>query len=351
MDKIETKITIEPLTQDVAEAYARLMPEHAEGVARGRLPWRFEANPMPSSVFTVARVIKTNAVVGIIAFIAVRMNLFGRLITGYQAMDNVVDPTCRKQGLFSRQVDAFYAVSSQLKTPLLYGFPNKNAAHGWFAKLGWRRLGSPPFLIKPLRSGYFVKRFLRRDVRLLDFPLCFSRRLKNTRIKTIERFDNGADALWDVFVSKINCAVTRSADYLNWRLKDHPQVEYTTKGIYSERDGALEAFISYIVYEKHGGRVGYVMEALCLPGKEAALRELFRYALAECIEQKADVLLAWCLEHSPNYRVYRQAGFLPFPEKIRPIELHFGYRSLASDGDLDLSFKDWYLSYLDTDTV
>ena len=347
---MEIKITIEPLSDAVAEAYARMMPEHADGVARGRLPWRFNANPASSSVFTVAREAGTNAIVGIIAFIATHMILRGNPITGYQAMDNVVDPICRKQGLFTRQVNAFYDMALRTKVPLLYGFPNENAAPGWFRKLGWIRLGSPPFLIKPLRTGYFLKRLLGERARFLDFPLCFPHRSNASRIKTIERFNASADALWKIFAANINCAVIRDHAYLNWRIIDHPQVNYTTKGVYAE-DGALEAFISYIVLEKHGGRVGYVMEAICLPGKESVLRALFRDAIADCITKKADVLLAWCYTHAPNYRAYRGAGFWPFPERIRPIHLHFGYRPLGAEINPAFLSEDWYLSYLDTDTV
>ncbi|MBM4780049.1 MAG: hypothetical protein GQE15_20280 [Archangiaceae bacterium] len=63
-------------------------------------------------------------------------------------------------------------------------------------------------------------------------------------------------------------------------------------------------------------------------------------------------MIAWCLEHSPNHRAYRSNGFFPLPERLRPIELHVGVRSLAAPAEANLgNRRNWYLSYLDSDTV
>jgi hypothetical protein len=94
------------------------------------------------------------------------------------------------------------------------------------------------------------------------------------------------------------------------------------------------------------------MEALARPGERGALRRLVSRALADMTRQGADVALAWCLPHSPSYRVLLAAGFVPFPERYRPIELHAGVR--AFDASLARTVADrnrWYLSYLDSDTV
>ena len=74
--------------------------------------------------------------------------------------------------------------------------------------------------------------------------------------------------------------------------------------------------------------------------------------IAEMARAGADVALAWCLSHSPNVSCYYRTGFVPFPERFRPIELHFGAR--AFDKSVEQVVGDrrsWYLSYLDSDTV
>jgi hypothetical protein len=78
---------------------------------------------------------------------------------------------------------------------------------------------------------------------------------------------------------------------------------------------------------------------------------LLRRALREMTSGGADVALAWNLDSSPNHAAFRAAGFRHLPERLRPIELHFGARPLGS-AELPLGNRDnWYLSYCDSDTV
>ena len=66
----------------------------------------------------------------------------------------------------------------------------------------------------------------------------------------------------------------------------------------------------------------------------------------------ADAVLAWCFGHSPNAKAYRRAGFLPLPERLRPIELHMGVRPLDESLRTVLTDRrNWYISYCDSDTV
>ena len=331
---MEIDIEMEPFSDALRDAYRELLPE----ISHEKLDWRFVRNPAAGHGFATARA--EGKIVGINAFMALRLRLNGALVPAYQSMDTVVAHICRGQGLFTRLLHCFYQAVPAAGAALLYGFPNSNSAHGFFHKLGWKRLGTPPFLIKPLRSGYFLK--------LLDVPLAFKRKLPPVRIVVIDRFDEKADALWQSH--RFACAVERDAAYLNWRLADHPDARYTSKAALAA-DGSWDAFISYIALEKHGGRIGYVMEALARPGKEAALDALLRDMSNDMIGQRVDAILAWCPAHAPNHAAYRRRGFWPLPGKLRPIQLHFGYKPLLTGEQPVLSALDWYVSYLDSDTV
>jgi len=277
------------------------------------------------------------------------MQVDGNQAVGYQSMDTIVSPRCRGQGLFGRMLTAFYDASSTHEGLLLYGFPNDNSAPGFFNKLGWTRLSAVPFLIKPLRLGYFLRRIIGEKARFLDIPLSFVT-AKEEGIKDILRFDARFDQFWERIAPGMPVATVRNQRYLNWRLSDHPEMHYSTKAIQDE-NGAILAFVSYQLIEKHGGRIGYIMEALALPGEKKPLVRLLRFAIASLRQQKADAVLAWALPHAPNYDTYRSTGFLPMPEKIRPIQLHFGVRALRGGLKRGLELRDWYISYLDSDTV
>ena len=111
------------------------------------------------------------------------------------------------------------------------------------------------------------------------------------------------------------------------------------------------AFLAYDLQNKHGGRVGYILELLHLPGHGSAARRLLRLATRELYVSGAEVVLSWCLEQSPNRSVFMLNGFVPLPERLRPIELHAGVRPLATQ-ESDVAIRSsWYLSYVDSDTV
>jgi hypothetical protein len=66
----------------------------------------------------------------------------------------------------------------------------------------------------------------------------------------------------------------------------------------------------------------------------------------------ADAVLAWAFGHSQNAKAYSKVGFVPLPERLRPIELHIGVRPLNESLTEVLSDRrNWYISYCDSDTV
>jgi hypothetical protein len=148
----------------------------------------------------------------------------------------------------------------------------------------------------------------------------------------------------------VGVTVERDATYLNWRLVDKPNQEYQRYAIF-EGEQPL-AFVAFTCKDKHGGRVGSILELIFAPGEAACGRSLLSFAVSRLARQGADVALAWCLPRSPNFISYLATGFFPLPEGVRPIELHFGARAL--DASLTAVINDrsrWYLSYLDSDTT
>jgi len=156
--------------------------------------------------------------------------------------------------------------------------------------------------------------------------------------------------LWSAFASEIPVAVERGSDYLNWRFVENPLGPYA---IYEfHEDDRLQGYVVFRVANKHGGRIGYIMELIYETDRPQVGKHLLRYALQEMAADGAELALAWCLRHSPNRRAYRNAGFLRFPERFRPIELHFGARRLAYSGPISITDRQgWYISYADSDTV
>lgn len=321
-------------SDSVRDAYLKLLPEQEQAVARGKLEWKFRDHPGGSGLVAIATTTE-QGIVGVNAFMPGRMKLGERTVSGYQSMDTVVSPSARGQGVFSKLVECFYA---RTDADLLYGFPNPNSSPGFFGRLGWTHFGPVPFLFRPLRAGYFLRRLLPTEI---DFrvPL-LSRPLMDPERRT--SFDEKATGVWHRFARGIPCGVVRDATYLNWRLTSHPVERYT---ILAAADGS---FVVFNVVKKHGGSIGYLMEAL---GEAETLTQLLSAALHEMQAAGADAALAWCLAWSPNYAAYRKAGFYPLPERLRPIHFNFGARLLRAKDSLATDPRSWYVSYLDSDTA
>jgi len=307
------------------------------------------------------------ALAAIYATLPVRIRIAGNVSLAVQSVDTITDGGFRGRGLFVKLAKATYARAAAAGATLVYGFPNGHSAHGFFERLAWTPLDPVPFLIRPLRTRYLVERLpLGAYARFLpDLPLFVSldpvvgrlgrlarlgRPGRPSRIERVTRFDERATDLWQAVAGDTLVGVERDARYLNWRLVDKPLEDYDNV---AALDGdRMAAFVSHCVKDKHGGRIGYLMEALVRPGGRPALRTLISRALGDMTRRGADVALAWCLPHAPSYGALLQAGFVPFPVRYRPIELHAGVRAFdAGLAGTVAARARWYLSYLDSDTV
>ena len=322
-----------PFSDAVRETYRLLLTEQHNEIELGKLEWKFRDNPKGSGLIATAS--RGGEIVGINAFMASVFQIDGISRPGYQSMDTVVSPVARGLGVFSNLLGFFYDRSDG---DLLYGFPNLNSSQGFFGKLGWTNFGPVPMLIRPLRAGYFLKRFIPI---LPDFSIPNLSK-KYLAAERVTRFNENDSDTWNKFSSEIKCATRRDATFLNWRVFDHPTTKYD---VLRATDGS---FVVSTVANKHGGRVGYLMDAI---GGDTTLPSLITTSLKTMQAAGADVALSWCLPTSPNYQSYRQAGFYPFPTILRPIVINFGARPLLGDAPIINNKSSWYISYLDSDTV
>ena len=347
-------ITIRPMTPEAEDLgrFGACFAKHDSPKRPESLRWQYAANPT-KQVFVDFAMSDDGRLAAIYATLPSRFRIRGRVELGVQSVDTITDEDFRGKGLFLKLAKSTYARAAESGARLVYGFPNGNSAHGFFERLDWKNLDPVPFLIRPLRTGYVLDRLgskkytrLRPDVPLL---LPWARGPRRGTVERITRFDARASALWAAFSAQVGVAVERDEHYLNWRLSK-PGEDYRHLAVI-ERD-RMTALVSFTVKSKHDGRIGYVMESLCLPGADAQLRGLLRLALADMGKERADVVLAWCMPHSPTYPSLVRNGFFPFPTKLRPIELHFGARAFAPEhADVIERREGWYLSYLDSDTV
>lgn len=315
------------------------------------LRWQYLENPTDELFVDLA--VSDQQIVGIYAAQPAFVRVGGDRMLAVQSVDTLVDADFRGRGLFIKLSEAVYQKVREREGAFVYGFPNANSAPGFFKKLGWLSLDPVPFLVRPLRTAFVAAkvprvRWLRR---LPDFRLPIGgAKLKATQeLRPMTELGSELDALWKRFASNLSVAVDRDAAYLSWRL-GKPGEQYECLGVYEA--GRLIAFCAYTVVDKHGGRVGYVVELLHDPGQHKAGAALLAECLRRMASDGAEAVLAWCFQHSPNAKAYSKMGFMPLPERLRPIELHIGVRPLKTAlSQLLGDRRNWYISYCDSDTV
>ncbi len=327
--------SVQEFDDKIEQAYRILLPHQITAIDAGILKWKFQNNPAGPGLVAVCRT-GEGEIVGINGFQPGRFqNNSGNQFLAYQSMDTIVSPKARGQGVFSHLLEEFYKSNNG---DVIYGFPNSQSARGFFGRLGWTNLGTAPYLVRPVRSAYFGRKLLKS---FPDFKLpSFSAKPGNSN--QITRFDERANKAQAATIPQNSTCLVRSSDYLNWRIFDKPDNDYVVL------TDDHQAYVIGSVAEKHGGNIGYILDAFgtpkLLPGLIAAM---VNYQS----EKNADVVLSWCLPHSANRQAFRNAGFFNLPNRLRPIEINFGARNLSPNSPDMILLDDWYISYLDSDTV
>lgn len=317
---------------------------------RDALRWQYVENPVAEPFVDLA--VSNGGIGAIYAVQPVIARVDGVAKLAAQSVDTLVDANFRGQGLFTKMAASVYGRVHARGGAFVYGFPNASSAPGFFKKLGWHSLDPVPFLVRPLRSAFVASklplgRWAHRlpDVRL---PVLASRLQRGQRLQEVTDLES-VEALWKRFSVDVKVAVDRTAAYLRWRLAK-PGERYQCLGVYEEE--RLVAFCAYTVVDKHGGRVGYIVELLHDIGGVRTASALLGECLRRMAHDGAEAVLAWSFPHSPNANAYRRSGFLQLPEKLRPIELHVGVRPLDESLTSMLGERrSWYISYCDSDTV
>lgn len=335
-----------PFSDALTEPFERLFAQEGFERSPAYLDWAFRSGAGQGWAAVARDNQRDGTVVGVLALLPTRVGTTSGAVNGFQAVDLVVDPGYRGRGIFMGLGTAVLQGAEGLGSTMVWGFPNESAAHAWFDRFGWLKLGLVPFMVRPLRTGFFLRRLhpvlASFDVRV---PV---RGSPNARVRAIDRFGSDADRLWEQFSSSIGCAVTRDSDWLNWRIFDRPQSKYRTMALFDE-EGAMRAFVTSTIANRYGGTVMFVMEALDRGGEPESLARLLRHELAAGARAGAEAALCWCPATAPNQRAYRKAGFLSIPERLRPVHTYHGVKPLGPLPARATSTDGWYISLLDSD--
>lgn len=343
--------------QDVLiDRIGNIFSSNANPKKLSKLKWQYLCAPGGKS-YSAFAVSGTGADAAVYSVFGVKAKINGQLGLVCQSLDTLTDRDHRGKGLFTKIAQSTFQKCDEDGVNFVYGFPNSSSAPGFFNKLGWEEIGFPPFLfylnnlLYPLsyvlkKEGFYLKNYF--FVFLLWLKLLFSSKKNNYTFIDEFDFSSQYDGIWEKFSASINTCIWRDSHYMKWRYLQRPESDYLFKSVY--QNNTLIGVVVYLCVEKHGGRVGYIMDIIYDPDHEAAAKLLNTYALLDLVKKRVDIVLAWSSRDFFVNRVFSSTLFFPMPRKIQPIKLFFGYRP-NEISPIKQTKKDFYLSYADSDTV
>jgi len=269
-----------------------------------------------------------------------KFRIGGRTETVIQSFDTLTLPDFRGQGLFVKLASMVYDLAAADGVAGVYGFPNGASAPGFTKRLDWTMMDPLPMLARPIGLRYGRVRVGLRTPTVID---------DGAYAAAVDHLPDDLDELFASVSSGTYVGLQRDREYLAWRLA-RPGSSYRVHTIRDD-SGRLDAFGVCELSLKHGCSLGYVMELLHRPGQSAAGRQVAGSMLRDLRRRGADLVLAWSLPGTSARSALARRGFVPLPEKVRPVELHFGARSLDPTSPSLVQRDSWWLSYLDSDTV
>ena len=333
-------------TQDTALIVQQLFAKNGENRDIELINWQYVDCPVGAHVSIAHLQGSVNEKpVALYAVFKNRMLIKGKPVFGAQSFDTLTNSEFRGRGLFKTLASEIHENMSSHGIELIYGVPNGSSYQGFQKYLNWSLLDPLPMLARPIGFRYFLVRAKLRKSKLE--PTSGGSVSFGTHV---EEVPEDVSDLFSRSISENHTGVIRDYEYLTWRLS-RPGATYQ---LFEHRDGSgkLIAFAVYELVMKHGCCLGYLMEVIVDRNHEDAGKILLKSMVKEMRSRGADLVFGWASASSTLRRLLKRSWFIPFPEKLRPIELHFGYR--ANNPAIHQSLlnqSSWSISYLDSDTV
>lgn len=227
--------------------------------------------------------------------IPVRLKIGNEQLPSAWFVDTMVLEQYRPQALGSRMM-----VDAHNDQPFSLSLGQTEEMRAILCRLGWRQVAPLQTAQAVLRAGNVLKGKLPRPVAWaagigVDASAALFRRLRPRRrlvVRTLDRFDERHDRLWDAASRDLTTAVVRDASYLNWKYVDQPAQDVVRIELSDGKDIKAVAVWSFRdAGADYRYRRAYLVELVTSLNDPAMLREVIANACITPIEAGADSLL------------------------------------------------------------
>jgi GNAT superfamily N-acetyltransferase len=292
------------------------------------------------------------------SIVPVDIMVLGRHLHAAQSVDTMTHSKYRKQGIFVALAPKVYEEAKNDNVILIYGFPNKLSFHGCTKCLDFITLTNLKTHARPVKIDYAITAKLKIPVvssvlgyivRLffnLFFPI-HSTGDSDVEIKSVSRFPDEVEKLFESLSGKFPNMVIRDKRYLNWRYSDRPNKEYEI--ILAYRGKVLSGYCVTGTAERRGLKIGCIMDIFADPSDSKTISLLIGNALKAMCKKNMTAAACMINDGSPFVKYLKRAGFVfsvrDFPYIIRI--LHPEEVDIEKLRDM----SQWHVTFGDTDFV
>lgn len=317
--------------------------------------WEWKYSRTPSKLIAIAEL--NNEVVGHMALVPLKMKTGNGTAMGCQAVDLVVHPDARRRGVFLSLARFLVEHSEKEGMALWYGIPN-TPAYGGHMKYGWFDVGDIRVRVRLLDTHRVV---LRRHRRLKDLsPLVkvfaglfdgsmstFQRvgRMKSEKVVIEEcgTFDGRMDTLWREVSARLEIAVVRDREYLNWRFADRNDKDYAI--FLAQTDDFVLGYVVLATKQDEEIKIGYIVDIL--GNQYEVFKNLIQYSVDYLGASDVDEVVFWSPPALKSPGLLRRNGFLSSSERNVKLIARIGLPGL-SQRKISQS-RNWYFTMGDSD--
>jgi GNAT superfamily N-acetyltransferase len=278
--------------------------------------WMYMNNPAGDSRIWIAA--KGDKIIGHCALMPLQIKIGPQVITGYQTINSLVDPDCRKQGIITMLKKNVLDEFKETEPHIIIGFPNA-ISYMVDMQTGYLDIANFSRMMRVFKWQNYLRTWTGNKLALaistaagnavsnLSFRPSKTPEVQGLTVARVSRFDERINEFWDGISGRIQIAVVKNQDYLNWRFITVPDVNYA---IYiAEKAGAICGYLVMQYHQEKDSQQADIYDFLA--ESEVVAQSLLATAMEQSQKDSMDCISWMGLTDEPHYRALRKRGFLP----------------------------------------